>query len=77
MQRERPRHRQSKMEKQDPCRDPDVGLNPSIPGSCPEPKADVHPLSHRGAPSLPSTFDFFVFCGFVCLLVLWLSVTIN
>ena len=24
--------------------------NPSILGSCPEPKADTHPLSHPGVP---------------------------
>ena len=33
-QRERQRHRQR--EKQTPCREPDVGLDPRTPGSCPE-----------------------------------------
>ena len=47
-QRERQRHRQR--EKQAPWGDPDVGLNPRIPGSRPEPKADAQPLSHPGAP---------------------------
>ena len=36
-ERERQRHRQR--EKQAPCREPDVGLDPRSPGSCPEPKA--------------------------------------
>ena len=43
-------HRQS--EKQAPCREPNVGLNPGSPGSCPEPKADTQPLSHPGIPNL-------------------------
>ena len=37
--RERQRHRQK--EKQAPCSEPDVGLNPETPGSPPEPKADT------------------------------------
>ena len=32
-ERERQRHRQR--EKQAPCREPDVGLDPGSPGSCP------------------------------------------
>ena len=48
--RERQRHRQR--EKQAPCRDPNVGLNPRTAGSCPEPKADVQMLSHPGVPCL-------------------------
>ena len=36
-------------EKQAPCREPDVGLDPRTPGSQPEPKADAQPLSHPGA----------------------------
>ena len=44
------RHRQR--EKQAPWREPDAGLNPRTPGSRPEPKADVQPLSHPGTPSL-------------------------
>ena len=35
-------------EKQSPCREPNVGLNPGIPGSCPEQKADAQPLGHPG-----------------------------
>ena len=36
-------------EKQVPCGEPNVGLNPRTPGSCPEPKADAQPLSYPGA----------------------------
>ena len=42
--RERQRHRQR--EKQVPWREPNVGLNPRAPGSCPEAKVDARPLSH-------------------------------
>ena len=47
-QRQRPRQR----EKQTPCREPHVGLNPRTPGSRPGPKADAQPLSHPGVPTL-------------------------
>ena len=47
-QKERKRHRQR--EKQAPCREPDVGLDPGTPGSQPEPMADGQPLSHPGFP---------------------------
>ena len=47
-ERERQRHRQR--EKQAPFREPDVGLDPTTPGSRPEPKADAQPLSHPGIP---------------------------
>ena len=46
--RERQRHR--RREKQTPCSEPDVGLDPRTPGSCSEPKVDAQPLSHPGAP---------------------------
>ena len=46
---ERQKHRQR--EKQAPCREPNVGLNPRTPGSYPEPKADTRPLNHPGAPN--------------------------
>ena len=36
-EREVQRHRQRK--KQAPCREPNVGLDPGTPGSCPGPKA--------------------------------------
>ena len=45
---ERQRHRQR--EKQTPCREPDVGLDPRTQGSRPESKADTQPLSHSGVP---------------------------
>ena len=41
------RHRQR--EKQAPCREPDVELDPGTPGSCPGLTAAV--LSHQGCPS--------------------------
>ena len=44
--RERQRHWQR--EKQAPCREPHVGLDPGPQGSGPEPKADAQPLSHPG-----------------------------
>ena len=48
---QRQRHRQR--EKQAPCGEPDVGLNPGTGGSHPEPKAeDPQPLSHPGIPML-------------------------
>ena len=43
---ERQRHR--RREKQAPCKEPDVGLNPETPGSCPELKAGAQLLSHPG-----------------------------
>ena len=46
--RERQRHRQRG--KQAPCGEPDVGLDPRIWGSRPEPNAQ--PLSHPDVPSL-------------------------
>ena len=42
--REKQRLRQK--EKQAPCREPDVGLDPGTPGSHPKPKADAQLLSH-------------------------------
>ena len=51
-QRERQKHRQR--EKQAPCREPDVGLDPRIPGSHPGPKAGAKPLSYPGIPKFPS-----------------------
>ena len=53
-QRERQRHRQR--EKQAPCKEPDIGLDPGTPGSCPGLKADVKLLSHTGI--LKNNFNF-------------------
>ena len=44
-ERERERERQAEGE-QGPCREPDVGLDPRTPGSCPGPNAGTKPLSH-------------------------------
>ena len=46
-ERERQRHRQR--EKQAPCREPDVGLDPRSPGS-PWAEGGAKPLSHLGCP---------------------------
>ena len=62
-ERERQRHRQR--EKQAPCREPDVGLDPGNPGSCPGPKAGAQPLSHPGAPETGKHCGGFVAAGFV------------
>ena len=43
---EQQRHRLR--EKQPLCAEPDVGLDPRIPGSRPAPKADAQSLSHPG-----------------------------
>ena len=39
------RHRQA------PCREPDAGLDPGTPGSCPGLKVGAELLSHPGIPS--------------------------
>ena len=40
-------HIERQREKQAPCREPDVELDPRTPGSHPGPKAGAKPLSHR------------------------------
>ena len=45
---ERQKHRQR--EKQSPCGEPNVGLDPGTPGYPPELKVDAQPLSHPGIP---------------------------
>ena len=47
--KERQRHRQT--DKQAPCKEPDMGLNPRTLGSRPELKPDAQPLSHSDVPS--------------------------
>ena len=47
-EREREGQRHRRREKQDPCQEPDVGLNPGTPGPRPEPKVGAKPLSHPG-----------------------------
>ena len=49
-QKERQRHRQR--EKQNPCRKPDVVLDPRTLGSQPEPKVDTQSLSNPGTLNL-------------------------
>ena len=48
---ERERQRHGHWEKQAPCQEPDVGLDPGTPGSCSGLKADALPLSHPGVPA--------------------------
>ena len=43
--------RERRRQKQAPCREPDAGLDPGTPGSCPELKADAKRLSHPGVPT--------------------------
>ena len=43
------RHRER--EKQAPCGEPDLALNPQTLGSLPEPKADTQPRNHPGIPT--------------------------
>ena len=40
--------REAEGEKQAPCRDPNVGLDPGTPESHPEPKPDAQSLSYPG-----------------------------
>ena len=64
-QRERQRHRQK--QKQAPCREPDVGLNPGTPGSCPELKADAQPLSNPGVPNMKFKVKVYIFVFSLCI----------
>ena len=41
-ERERERQRPRQREKQDPCREPDMGLEPESPGSRPGPKVALN-----------------------------------
>ena len=52
------RHRQR--EKQAPYREPDVGLHPGTPGSCPEAKAWAKLLSHPGIPKIDLKAGYFL-----------------
>ena len=49
--RDTERGRDRQKEKQAPCGEPSVGLNPRTPGSGPELKADAQPLSHPDDPT--------------------------
>ena len=48
--RDTERQRHGQRENQAPCMEPEAGLDPRMPGSHPEPKADTQPLSHPGDP---------------------------
>ena len=48
--RDTERQRQRQREKQDPCKEPNVGLNPRTPGSGPELKAATEPPRHPPIP---------------------------
>ena len=54
---ERHRQRQRQREKQAPCREPDVGLDPASPGSCPGLKAALNLWATQAAPFLISDSD--------------------
>ena len=45
-------------EKQAPCKEPDMELDPGTPGSVPGPKAGAKLLSHPGIP----IFQFYISC---------------
>ena len=49
-ERERDRQRHRQREKQDPCREPDAGLNLRSPGSGPGPKAALNRWATQGCP---------------------------
>ena len=55
------RQRLRQREKQASCQEPDVGLHPRTPRSCPEPKAVIQPLSHPGVPGGTSYKEFIYF----------------
>ena len=48
--RDRERQGHKEREKQAPCKEPNVGLDPGTSGSCPGLKAGAKPLSHSGIP---------------------------
>ena len=62
-ERERERQTYRQREKQAPCREPDLGLDPQTPGSRPGPKAGAKPLSHPGIPSTLVLMVFLTFMG--------------
>ena len=76
------RERDRQREKQAPCREPDVGLDPGSPGSQPELKAGIKLLSHPEIPRFylctkvfPSVFFFlFLKSGFVIIILNSISV---
>ena len=59
--RDTERGRDRQRERQAPCRESDVGLDPGTPGPCPGPKAGTKPLSHPGIPSCFFFLRFYLF----------------
>ena len=53
-------HTQREKQKQAPCREPNAGLDPGTPGSCPVPKAGAKLLSH------PEKLFLKIFYLFIC-----------
>ena len=64
-ERERQRHR--RREKQAPCQEPDVGLDPVTPGLCPRPKAGTKSLSHPGIPGSTVLIQFLLCWIWLCI----------
>ena len=62
-EREGVRQRHREREKQAPCREPNVGLDPRTPGSCPGWKAS-EPLSHLSIPKFQNILSHKFFHGF-------------
>ena len=56
--RDRERGRDTEGEAGSLCREPDVGLDPRTPGSCPRPKAGTKPQSQPGIPKDPKGLVF-------------------
>ena len=50
-ERERACQRHRQREKQTPCKEPEMGLDPGTPGSYLGPKASAQPLSYPGFPA--------------------------
>ena len=46
------REAETQREKQAPCKEPYVGLDPGTPRSCPGPKADAQLMSDPGIPTM-------------------------
>ena len=63
--RERQRERQ-RQEKQTPCKESDMGLDPRTLGSGPKTKADAQPLSHPDFPNV-HVLKAMIICGFLLL----------
>ena len=70
---EREREREAKGEAGSMHREPNVGLDPGSPGSCPGPKAGAKPLRHPGIPHLHFLMTINSQLSHVpCVLQLWI-----